>query len=438
MLLTSCEYIDFVLDFFKADPETADELWDRIDEEMDEIESYRCTTDVSINYEMQGIKVKGNVDIVMVEIGDDDDEDYYSYMSNSADVYVGGSRITDTESVVVYQDGKIYLSNKDGDVVNRLSAEMTTEEFVDYISDRDNDIDLSVENATDKKMEKKDDGEWEISFSIFDEDELLEMLEAMEFDEDMLGFEITGVSVEAVADEDFRVDEMTVTFISGDDEVIVMTARYDCYNSAKRVDIDEPDYEDVDYISAAITVEDYLDDVMDAESLDFDVYITHKVQNTALTEIYYEYEENDSVSFLNKNNAFTYGIEAYLNGEKFSIEYAYGTQTIIGSGSKQTAAQSALEAKSFILNLLDPVSFQLFNVSNIEKLSGDKYRIDLKATNVSDYRQTIISLGDSYVGYELYLVVELDGESVESIITYITVEGRQYVYSIESVVNIAE
>ena len=76
MFLTSCEYVDFVLDLFEGEPETAEELWDRIDEEMSELDSYSATGNVEISYEYAGAEITGDIKIQIVEIGSCEDEDY--------------------------------------------------------------------------------------------------------------------------------------------------------------------------------------------------------------------------------------------------------------------------------------------------------------------------------------------------------------------------
>lgn len=438
MLLTSCEYVDFVLDLFEGEPETAEELWERIDEEMDELDSYTATIEATLNYEFLNRRVMGDLKSTVTEIGDPGDDDYYSYLYNSVEIYVGGSLTTEAEGTVVYQDGKMYISNTSGDASNRLVSEISAEEFLDYISGEIDILELPMDNATDKEMKHRGDDKWELTFSISDEDDLTSILEDLTFDEKSLGISITEISFEIIADEDYRAEEINVTFYSGDDDVITMSASYGSFNTAEKEEIDESKYNEVDNILVAVTLEEYIEGALDLEELDFTVDISYKIRDTKQQQSYDVYDEYDVVSVKNKNGAFTYSIGSNSGGEKYSIEYAYGTATISGSGIYESTPQSTLEARSFIMNLLDPLGCSVMNVSGIEKYSAEQYKITLNPANITDYRQLIISLGDVYVSHQLYVLVELDGDNVESIEGYVSVTGRQYVYTIEYKVEIGK
>ena len=436
MLLTSCEYIDSFLDLFEAEPETADELWERIDEEMDELDSYTATTAARLDYEMQGVKVKGNLKVTMKEIGDAGDDDYYAYLYSMTDIYIGGSLTTETEATIVYQDGKMYLSNTSSDASSRLVSEISAEDFVNYISGEKEYFEFPVDNASDKEMRRRGDDKWELTFSISDKDELATMLEELKFDKKSLGISITEISVEIVADEDYRADEINVTFYSGEDDVITMSARYGSFNAVEKIDIDESKYNEVDDIFVAIALEECLDSALDAEEIGFTVEINQQVRDGGFQNIRYVYGEKDIVKAYNKNGAFTYSIAAYIDGEEYSVEYAYGTQTVSGPDIHEATAQSTLEARAFLMNLIDPTDFSLMNVTEIEQYSDGRYKIVVEPTNITEYRQFMISIGDTCVESKFYIVVELDGESVESFKTCIVITGKLYVVTAECMVEI--
>ena len=225
---------------------------------------------------------------------------------------------------------------------------------------------------------------------------------------------------------------MSIDFISEsyDEPVISLDMTWSQYDSAKKVYIDKREYTEVDDVRIAKWVDNYLNEVIDRERVDFSLYMDQKVMKGSAT--YSSYVERDKVTYKNKNDKFTYDISAELNGQDYSIEYVWGTQTVRVLDQTHRTDQTEDEARSFIKSLMNSAQFSPSLVTNILEISNNRYRIYLQPADVSEYRQLMLNLSDTYEECEIFIEVVLDGEEVNSIETYIKINGISYTCIIEA------
>jgi hypothetical protein len=74
MALSSCDVIWQVVK-----PKDAEALWERVDEKMSDLKSYRVEVEADISFEYMGSEVEGEMSMTTVSIGDEDDENPYYY-----------------------------------------------------------------------------------------------------------------------------------------------------------------------------------------------------------------------------------------------------------------------------------------------------------------------------------------------------------------------
>ena len=289
-------------------------------------------------------------------------------------------------------------------------------------------------------MSRYDGKKWELEFSNFEKDALDRIIEQLKLDslEESMGIVISDVAVTITTDEKYRVDKMSIDFISEsyDEPVISLDMTWSQYDSAKKVYIDKREYTEVDDVRIAKWVDNYLNEVIDRERVDFSLYMDQKVMKGSAT--YSSYVERDKVTYKNKNDKFTYDISAELNGQDYSIEYVWGTQTVRVLDQTHRTDQTEDEARSFIKSLMNSAQFSPSLVTNILEISNNRYRIYLQPADVSEYRQLMLNLSDTYEDCEIFIEVVLDGEEVNSIETYIKINGISYtcIFQIFSIVNI--
>ena len=428
LIFSSCQVLWLVVE-----PKDADDLWGRIDKVMTKEASGRIDATMKMNFTYEGIEVEAESQLLLVMIGTDESEDFYYYQKDETVMEMAGSKI-ETEQYLVYDEGKAYVSEKSDNKTSRIYSSLTPKEFYDYATDEATDFNITPDGAGVKGMSRYDGKKWELEFSNFEKDALDRIIEQLKLDslEESMGIVISDVAVTITTDEKYRVDKMSIDFISEsyDEPVISLDMTWSQYDSAKKVYIDKREYTEVDDVRIAKWVDNYLNEVIDRERVDFSLYMDQKVMKGSAT--YSSYVERDKVTYKNKNDKFTYDISAELNGQEYSIEYVWGTQTVRVLDQTHRTDQTEDEARSFIKSLMNSAQFSPSLVTNILEISTNRYRIYLQPADVSEYRQLMLNLSDTYEDCEIFIEVVLDGEEVNSIETYIKINGISYTCIIEA------
>ena len=428
LIFSSCQVLWLVVE-----PKDADDLWGRIDKVMTKEASGRIDATMKMNFTYEGIEVEAESQLLLVMIGTDESEDFYYYQKDETVMEMAGSKI-ETEQYLVYDEGKAYVSEKSDNKTSRIYSSLTSKEFYDYATDEATDFNITPDGAGVKGMSRYDGKKWELEFSNFEKDALDRIIEQLKLDslEKSMGIVISDVAVTITTDEKYRVDKMSIDFISEsyDEPVISLDMTWSQYDSAKKVYIDKREYTEVDDVRIAKWVDNYLNEVIDRERVDFSLYMDQKVMKGSAT--YSSYVERDKVTYKNKNDKFTYDISAELNGQEYSIEYVWGTQTVRVLDQTHRTDQTEDEARSFIKSLMNSAQFSPSLVTDISEISTNRYRIYLQPADVSEYRQLMLNLSDTYEDCEIFIEVVLDGEEVNSIETYIKINGISYTCIIEA------
>ena len=428
LIFSSCQVLWLVVE-----PKDADDLWGRIDKVMTDLSSSRIDATMEMKFTYEGLEVEAESNLLLVAIGNEDSEDFYYYQKSKTVMEIAGSEI-ETEEYLVYDEGKAYVSEKSDNKTSRIYSSLTSKEFYDYATDEATDFNITPDGAGVKGMSRYDGKKWELEFSNFEKDALDRIIEQLKLDslEESMGIVISDVAVTITTDEKYRVDKMSIDFISEsyDEPVISLDMTWSQYDSAKKVYIDKREYTEVDDVRIAKWVDNYLNEVINRERVDFSLYMDQKVMKGSAT--YSSYVERDKVTYKNKNDKFTYDISAELNGQEYSIEYVWGTQTVRVLDQTHRTDQTEDEARSFIKSLMNSAQFSPSLVTDISEISTNRYRIYLQPADVSEYRQLMLNLSDTYEDCEIFIEVVLDGEEVNSIETYIKINGISYTCIIEA------
>ena len=431
LTLSSCHVIWRVVE-----PKDEVALYKRIDKMMDKADSYRASLDGKIAFEYEGVRVEGTLDGTNIIIGSPEDEDFYFYIENRLDMTVGGT----AQSIGVYEsiayDGeKMYTCSGEDGRQSYLCSDLGAEEFYEFISGNDIDLELSPELGGKREMKKLDEGGWELSFSELSDGDLEDVLEQLSLDvvRDQMDVRVDDISVLIRTDEYFRVDNMLLDFSSDgvDEPVISLKITYSGYGTVQEKQIDKEEYTEVPDARIAKWIDSSLNEAMSAERTKFTLYTRH----SATVKAGYQQHSNSSVetgriTFYNKDGEFEYSVEADVEGVVTKIEYEDGIQTVTGKNLSQQTEQSEAEARAFIMSLLNCSGYTPAAVESMTEIGEGVYRISLDVSRTSEYRQLMQSAGFSYSGNSgLNIEVTMDGEDVISIRSLVVINGSKNIGS---------
>ncbi len=440
MIFASCRSDSQKDQGVKPDPEptTFEELWQLVDKKMNDMRSYRVDIDTKISVELNGVKISGDIDVQTVVIGEPDDEDFYTYEHSKSVMVVDGNISNKIESLISYIDGKMYVYNKLDSSESRIYSEISPADFCSfYLSRSGSDFDMSPESAQSKTMKKNDDGTWELSYSNFDTSTLAKILKDLDFTEEYLGFAINNIAIKVTADQNYKVTNLQLDFSTehSDEPAITMLSKYSEHDNAKRIEFDKAEYTEVDDARIVDVLNTHMRETANKENGSFVLVADQKITDLSGNKTLSKYKETDNVSYSNKGGVFNYNIGADANGQKISIEYYLGTQTIIANGKTQTAKQSADEARTFIQSLINPTGYNTACVKDVIVTDDGKYRIEIKSGKAYEYTQTMTSLGDTLEEYEIYITVDKIGDDIVKVETNILLIGKQYKVYVDNVIT---
>lgn len=431
MALSSCQVIWMVIE-----PKDADELWERIDKTMEGLKSCTGEAKLKMSFSYEGFDFDAEGEMKNVTIGNEDDNYYYYYSSDSFKVSVDGETLEETEELLAYDAGVMYVHKNSGDDTVAICSPIDAKAFCDYKADDDSEFDISPEGAGVKTMVRYDGKKWELSYSSFEKEKFDEMLEDLSLDSMMeeMNIEISDISVIIKTDEKYRVEEMLVEYLSDDydEPVISLDLFYSDFNSAKKVSFSKSQYKEVADARIVEWVDEHLSDAIDEEEGEFSLYINQTIKQGST--VLDSYVENDDVTYKNINGgkSFTYNIKASVNGQSATISYAGGTQSVNVSGQIQNAPQTQSAAREFIESLMNSAKYDPVLVKDVTNVKSNRYKITMNPADADAYEQMMISIGDIYRSSTVYIEVVMDGDDVERIETYIEINGEKYTYIIES------
>lgn len=420
------------------EPESFDDLWQFVDKNMNALKSYRIDTKADIDVEVNQIKIDGDINMQSIIIGTSVDENLYLYNEAESVIMVDGNISSRAETVLAYSDGKMYVCNKTDENTSKIYSDMTAEKFYAYFSEAGDGIDVFPGQTYEQSMEKTENGVWELRFWNYDRKQLAEILDSMGFTSKNLGFIINDICVTMTLDKQFRVANIRLDFKTdlSEEPAITMDMRYSDYNKAEKKSLDQSEYQEVCDARIVGRLKMYIDDAIYEPNGSFTFNSKQTLKDKTDTKTISRSEETDVVEYSNGNGGFYYSVDANYNGKYVSIDYFLGDQTIKSGVNSRVVDQTEDEAYAFIQQLIDPLKFDPSLVTGISEIKDGRYRIDLITKNAFEYGQAMMSLGDKYEGYELYIIVNMDEEKISVIETHLLIIGEQSKLYNDSVMTI--
>ena len=116
----------------EKEPETAIELWDRIDKKMEALESYEMSSNIQMTFYVLGKKVTGT--IVGGVIESNKDNNYYYYTDSGTTLSCPQLNLFQKENTIEsYQNGTLFISTVNDSVNQQLYQDITIDEYKEFL-----------------------------------------------------------------------------------------------------------------------------------------------------------------------------------------------------------------------------------------------------------------------------------------------------------------
>lgn len=377
LALTSCG---------QKDPETAEELIERIEAAMDEAGSYEQELDMDIEVFAAGVKMSMDASGKGIHIETKDD--YYRYNRMDMELRVDGSDKPETTCSEELYDGEtLYLLEESGGSVKKYSSEVTAADYRAYLEEN-GDLNDHIYDCETKEFKKNDDGEWEITLSGYSEKALLGIYEKAGLGLLFDARDIKDIKTEMLVGEDFCVLEYELKLKLEEDEdgnkpKVTFSSEFSHYGEAERKKVDTDGYKNTSGILDMKRLEKKLKELITRE----DAKATLKVDQVISQggEEIYRSSETDTVKYGVRDGGFFFDMTALINGQTVKMQYENGKQSVSAGGQKQTSETTDLVAKSTLSSILDCTGYAIEEIKSFEKTGEGVYKVTLDKKDSDSY-----------------------------------------------------
>ncbi len=404
-------------------PQTAIELWEKIDETMTNTDRWEETDTMAVDLNMNGYRIQMSMEGFIINYDTEDEVYYYRYGKTEMKCAELSLEET-TEAVEAYYNGKAYISNIGEDITQKLCSEMTAEKFFET-SDTLDDIDMT--DCTTAEFSAKDDGSYELNFSGYTKKTVASFLKELDLSNIEQYNEIVDMEISVTADEKFRALKMGFSLVFESDDalqtpVFNVTTEYSKFGEAEpnyeEIKIEE--YTEVDDISVLEDAEDSLFEIPNATSGKFTVQIDQKFSVDGQKETS---SEKDTVSYGVQNGAFYLDLTSKQGGVTTKIAYKNGTMTITQGDQSDSGPVSDEVAKSYVTQLLNMSRFDSKLVTDIEKTGDGVYKFSLSDGNISVYESALEGIDAQIDSMKQETVITFSDEKIVKIEDIVEIEG---------------
>ena len=423
--LVSCDMLIGVGAKLGVWPRSADELLEKVEDNMDSLTSYECDLEGTIKANAYGYYVEGYVTGKDVFINKDGNA-YYYYSEVNTESSVKELRVTENYTVAVeYDDGKMFYWNSEPTPNKKFFCVTDVERFKEYI-DEESEIDAELDECVNKSFKKNDDGTWELELSGYTSAAVLEISEAMGYAEGTFSDKVVDIDVKMVINSDLLVKKMTMDFVFEESESdentpeVSMSLIYSSYNDAEKESdkINESECIRVADLITLLKVDKTIKEKYTEDNGEFTLNIEQSILDQKFTE-------NDNVKYGVKNGKYYYEIDVTSNTlPTSSIKYENGTLSVDGESVAQTEDAARLQ----INQLLSSTGYDVTLIKSMEKVSDGVYKFSADVADPSLYKTLLSSIGATAISVEdNYITVTVGDDGVESIVSSIRAKGVAYV-----------
>ena len=362
--------------------ETAEELMERIDETMDQLDLYEIEMDMDITFYIQYKQLK-NIAEGRLIISGTKSQNYVYY--NETKVNISSDELDvnkETESVLAFRDGEIFMSNQLDEIDQKIRSKISKEDFIIFLAEQ-NDSQFDVLDCENKAILQNEDESWKLTCSGYSPENAIKLL-GESFDTDTLGAPITDMELTMNADKDFHMADMSIRFIfeKTTSNMPEVNVSFECvsFNDSKVEDglIDKTKYTEVpdvrDYYKIERLIKEAVNKSRGYFNLDINQAVTIDPEEKTSSERYIVYYG------INDEKYYHQIISRSDNGT-FEINYKEGVQTV--TGAKDTE-MTDMEAKTLMQTLINSANYDKTRVSTLEK-TDNGYVVTIKDLDISAF-----------------------------------------------------
>ncbi len=410
-----------------SEPESAQELYDRIDEQMDALDSYRADMSMKMTFFINGIEVTG--DGTGYTIQDLKLEgDYYFYTETTTKVTAKGLSMDQTQkNIEAYYKGNYFISNEQDGAAQKLYSSMTAEEAKEYRLESELDTLDLIKDCTAKDFSKKEDGTWELICSGYTKTAIEKISKQMGLDDSTLSVEVMDLKLVLIADADYRAKQIKIDFVFEEAKnmpVVSITADYSQYNEAITTteSIKIEDYTKVDDIRILEDIEKMLEERSESGQCRFELDLKQLIRAADGKQLSVYTEENDIV-VAEGEDGYSYNIDAFINKTNYDISYKNGKQTVKTGSQSQDNPQTEQQAREWIQSLMNTSKYSPDIVTNIEDKGDGVYKLTCDNLSRDEYEAVFTGNGGTMSSVGQVITVTVKDGAIVTILSTVTAKG---------------
>lgn len=361
-------------------PESALELWERINETMDALSSMEMTISTRKVYYSKGYQYEQLTESFVLSTRE------AHYTESESTLRCEELSLQQTVNMVeAYYDGKMYRATCDGVYDQKFCSEMSHEDY-DGLQSGGLTEELGIADCTTAEFSKTEDGQWQLSFRGYTKKTIDQAMNTLGLTEEMMGAPITDMQVSLNANESFQVTRMQISFdfaSAGETTpVFSVDTVYSGWNTAAfdTVRLNAAEYVEVEdvYLLDAITAAIVQRQEATIGQFTLETKTTEEFGGQVRTSA-----EKGVMIYGWRNGAYSYFFTANTEGKNFLVHYQNGEQTVISNGESYTASKSEAEAKAYIDGLIDAANYKSITVTGIEKRENGSYLLTIDRPDFS-------------------------------------------------------
>ncbi|MBE6697876.1 MAG: hypothetical protein E7581_05070 [Ruminococcaceae bacterium] len=404
MLLTSCTGL---FEALRPAPKTADELLERIQEEMQEYTAYALSLDMEMVMVIEEYTMQATATGSIIE---DHGEDYYYYTETNMDMRCDELEIKEKmRSISAYADGNAFEFSDDGDRQSKLFCKMTAEEYAAYQaldkSEDQPDQEIDFRDCTTMDFVQNEDKSWTLSCSGYTKKAIDMLTDAFSMqDMNLFGADVVDIKVTILANEQFHVTEITMAFEFDTPEDAKATPKLDIRLKMTAMGdevvrltemLDTSKYKEVDDLAICKQLDNMLEDKYEAEQGEFDYKLKQTIKVMGQSE---SYSSTEHAKYGTEDGNFYYTITTEIDGVPATVSYRNGKQTVTMQGESYDEVQSEQEAKDFIKDMINDPSFGYSSdlVTDVKDKGDGVWEIELETKDNIGLEAFYEALGGTY------------------------------------------
>lgn len=420
LLLTSCELLPTDWFNFRSlkKPESAEEVYERMNEALAEEDSYQLDSTVKMTIYIDGERYDTQSTGKEIFINADEGEEYF-YREITSSIEHSGEEVGEPiTSIEAYYDGKAFVRYY-GDVEQSFYSPMSSETFYECFISSDDDV---IENeeflvCSSKRFKELEGGGWEIKCSGYSDTFIKDLSDTMGIEGE---YDISNAVITLRCDKKFLPTEFNVKvlFDVKDDQTAIPSLEYNgIYSQFGTVEpitahFNVEDYTKVDDLHMLYEIEDMLEAREDAEEGFFTLDAETVVNIGAGQIVTVECHEVD------------YGVKK--NGDYYyTINYDISGSTGVSRYPKSESFEKDDEsARKLINSLINVAGYERVRVSKITESTSGVYKVEIDYPNEQTYNNFLNAYGITYstcTGQKIFYTIE-EGKIV-NISSYIVIEG---------------